>query len=95
MAGFLFFQDPGITGTPTSSSPPISRQNCSARSTCRATLKIDVIGLVAAQSAYTVVVANRLDIRGAHLVINSDYGATDVPVPAGVGPTSGNVALSE
>ena len=59
----------------------------------RGELKVDVIGLVAAASAYTVVVADRLDVKGAHLVINSNYGMTDVPVPAGVGPTAGSVAL--
>jgi hypothetical protein len=48
---------------------------------------------VAAQSAYTVVVADRIDINGARLVINSDYGATDVPVPAGIGPNSGQITL--
>jgi hypothetical protein len=41
-----------------------------------------------------VIVANRLNVKGAHLVINSDYGATDVPVPSGVGPLAGDVALS-
>jgi hypothetical protein len=45
-------------------------------------------------SAYTVIVANRLDLDGVNLVINADYAATDVPVPDGVGPLSGKVRLS-
>ena len=52
---------------------------------------------VADQSAYTVVVARivRMD-SGPNLVLNSDYGATDVPVPQGVGPTGGStISLSQ
>jgi hypothetical protein len=45
-------------------------------------------------SAYTVIVANRLELIGVNLVINADYAATDIPVPDGVGPHSGNVRLS-
>jgi hypothetical protein len=96
MAGFLFYQDPGI---------PKGRQFLIATDLATkllgtiylpsGVLKLDVVGLVAAQSAYTVVVADRLDVNGAHLVINSDYGATDVPVPRGVGPTAGRVALEK
>jgi len=42
---------------------------------------------VADQSAWTVVVAKKIDVSGsADLVINSDYNAATVPVPAGVGP---------
>ena len=96
MAGFLFFQDPGVTGSGDFViASDLVTKLLGTIYLPGATLKVDVIGLVAAQSAYTVVVADRLDVRGAHLVINSDYGATDVPVPAGVGPTSGQVALSE
>lgn len=96
MAGFLFFQDPGVTGSGDFViATDLATRLLGTIYLPHATLKVDVIGLVAARSAYTVVVAERLDIRGAHLVINADYGATDVPVPAGVGPTSGEVALSE
>jgi hypothetical protein len=35
---------------------------------------------VAGESAYTVIVTQKLDIKEANLVINSDYGGTDVPV---------------
>lgn len=51
---------------------------------------------VAQLSAWTVVVANSIVTDGgAQLVINSDYAATDVPVPSGVGPTTvGQVILT-
>ena len=49
-------------------------------------LKIDVKGQVADLSAYTVIVTQRLEVKGANLVVNADYGGTDVPVPEGVGP---------
>jgi hypothetical protein len=57
-------------------------------------LKIDAKGNVADESAYTVIVAKQLEVKGANLVVNSDYGGTDVPVPDGVGPNSSMVMLS-
>jgi hypothetical protein len=94
MAGFLFFQDPGVPkGVEFLIATDLATKLLGTIYLPSGTLKADVIGLIAAQSAWTVVVADRLDIRGAHLVINSDYGATDVPVPPGVGPQSGEVAL--
>ena len=54
----------------------------------RGTLKIDVKAKVADLSAYTVIVARKIEVKDANLVVNSDYGGTDVPVPEGVGPNS-------
>jgi len=52
-------------------------------------LRIDASAPVAADSAYTVIVAHEIDIKDqARLVLNTDYAATDVPVPEGVGPRS-------
>ena len=94
MAGYLFFQDPGAAeDVEFLIATDLATKLLGTIYLPGGTLKIDVIGLVAAQSAYTVVVADRIDVNGAHLVINSDYGATDVPVPSGVGPRSGQVAL--
>ena len=56
-------------------------------------LEIDSNANVADQSAYTVIVANQIQVRGANLVVNSDYGGTDVPVPDGIGPNSTMVGL--
>jgi Flp pilus assembly protein TadG len=95
MAGYLFFQDPGIEeGRRFRILTDLATKLLGTIYLPTGTLEIDVVGLVAAQSAYTVIVANKLDVNGADLVINSDYGATDVPVPSGVGPLAGEVALS-
>jgi hypothetical protein len=45
-------------------------------------------------SAYTIIVANRIDLKGVNLVINADYASSEVPVPAGIGPNSTEVRLS-
>ena len=56
-------------------------------------LKIESPGSVAEDSAFTVIVADRIDVKSADLVVNSDYGSTIIPVPDGLGPTSTNVTL--
>ena len=44
---------------------------------------------VADQSAYTAIIAQTLDLNfGPNLILNSDYEATDVPVPAGIAGSS-------
>jgi hypothetical protein len=49
---------------------------------------------VAAQSAWTVVIAKSIEMSGsANLVINSDYASAPVPVPQGVGPNTGVVLV--
>jgi hypothetical protein len=50
-------------------------------------------GRIADASAYTIIVASRLDLDSANLVINADYSVSDVPVPQGLGPTSSQVRL--
>lgn len=50
---------------------------------------VDAERPVAGDSAYTVIVASRIDISNkARLILNTDYAATDVPVPEGIGPKS-------
>ena len=45
------------------------------------------------QSAYTIVVARRFTLsEGPTMVLNTNYSSSDIPVPAGVGP-SGTTAL--
>lgn len=52
-------------------------------------LIIDARRPVADQSAYTAIVAQGLELNmGPNLVLNSDYQATDVPVPAGIAGSS-------
>lgn len=51
---------------------------------------------VARDSAWTVIVAHSLQMKGSpSLYINADYNATSVPVPAGVGPRTGGSRLIE
>jgi len=51
---------------------------------------------VARDSAWTVIVAHSLQMKGSpSLYINADYNATRVPVPAGVGPRTGGSRLIE
>ena len=52
-------------------------------------LLIDAQQPVADQSAYTAIVARSLQLRmGPNLVLNADYGMTNVPVPAGIAGSS-------
>ena len=49
---------------------------------------------VAQKSDYTIVVANKMQLSaGSTLVLNSNYSASTVPVPKGVGPISNTVGL--
>jgi hypothetical protein len=56
---------------------------------------IDASQPIAAYSAYTVLVVNQLHLcAGPTLALNTNYTATDVPVPMGVGPYSAKIFLS-
>jgi Flp pilus assembly protein TadG len=45
---------------------------------------VDADNVIADQSAYTAIIANRLALyAGPHLVLNTDYDQTDIPVPFG------------
>ena len=58
-------------------------------------LIIDSSKPVADQSAYTVIVARMIHLyEGPNLVLNADYAGTSVPVPPGVGPRTGTIALA-
>ncbi|HZW14916.1 MAG TPA: pilus assembly protein TadG-related protein [Brevundimonas sp.] len=49
---------------------------------------------VARDSAWTVIVAKEVQLKGSpSLFINANYDASNVPVPAGVGPRAGGVRL--
>ncbi len=51
-------------------------------------LYIDADAPIADQSAYTAIIARRLELyAGPHLVLNTDYDLTAVPVPDGVKDT--------
>ena len=56
-------------------------------------LVIDSKKAVADRSAYTVIVANRVELfEGPNLFLNTDYASTDIPLPKGIGP-QGQAAL--
>ena len=103
LAGFLFFEDPARA---TSGAGPQSYEIKSKKVTqllgtiylknglLRMDLDAKGAGAIADQSAFTVVVARRVQLKdGPNLVLNSNYAGTSVPVPQGVGPTGGIVAL--
>jgi hypothetical protein len=56
---------------------------------------IDALQPIADQSAYTVLIVQQLHLySGPNLILNSNYSATNVPVPVGVGPNSAKIYLS-
>ena len=56
---------------------------------------IDATQPIADKSAYTVLVVKQLHLSsGPNLILNTDYSATDVPVPMGVGPSGAKTFLS-
>jgi hypothetical protein len=60
----------------------------------KGTFTIDAKTPVADKSAYTAIVARRIDLKNApNLTLNTNYYATDVPVPQGLGPM-GNARLT-
>jgi Flp pilus assembly protein TadG len=51
---------------------------------------------VADQSAYTIVVARQFSLSaGPTMVLNTNYTATNIPVPNGVGPSSAHAVLTQ
>ena len=94
MAGLLFFENPKATpGRAFEISSTNARKLLGTIYLPKGVFKTNGSGTIAAASAYTVIVADRVDITSSTLVINADYGSTDVPVPSGLGPTSGQVRL--
>ncbi|KQU20094.1 hypothetical protein ASG63_23255 [Methylobacterium sp. Leaf94] len=59
-------------------------------------LIIDSKKPVADQSAYTVIIARMINLYdGPNLMLNARYSSTDVPVPAGVDPSSADTQLTQ
>jgi Flp pilus assembly protein TadG len=98
MAGLLFFEDPSTDYN------PLRYHNIRASNAFnltgtiylpKANLLIDPKANVAEKSAYTAIIARRLIVdQGPNLVLNSNYSATNVPVPNGI-RASADVVLSE
>jgi hypothetical protein len=59
-------------------------------------LVIDANKPIADMSAYTVIIARTINLYdGPNLMLNAQYGATDIPVPRGVGPSSADTQLTQ
>jgi hypothetical protein len=95
MAGVLFFED---------AAAPLGRTHSILSNDARnllgtfylpkGTLLVSTISPIADQSAYTAIVARKLKLVGSPtLVLNTDYGLTDVPVPDGIGPVGVDIFL--
>jgi hypothetical protein len=96
MAGLLFFEDRAA---------PLGRQHHIASTNVQnltgtiyfpqGYLLVDPnSAVIAGSSAYTAIIANRIEMTaGPELILNSDYSTTDVPVPAGIKSTA-SVVLS-
>ena len=97
MAGILFFEDRNA---------PLLREHVIKSKKAdnllgtiylpRGVFVVETNNNVADQSAYTAVIANRIELaKKPNLYLNADYGSTDVPVPSGVGPVGGNIVLEK
>ncbi len=96
MAGLLLFEDRGSTKL-----HPFAILSDNARVLegtlylPQSRLYIDADSPVADKSAYTAIIAGRLDLyAGPHLVLNTDYSATDVAVPSGISNANSRVILA-
>lgn len=62
----------------------------------RGRLIVDAERSVAADSAYTVIVARQVNIaKFSSLIMNANYGLSDVPLPKGVGPRGGRLLITQ
>lgn len=95
MAGLLFFEARGSAiGRKHRINSANAHELTGTIYLSRGTLQVDPNAAVASDSAYTAIIANKLELTaGPTLVLNSDYGATDVPVPDGIRVT-GKIVLT-
>lgn len=90
MAGLIFYQDRG-----SAVSDFILRSNNASNLLGTIYLPqgnfiVDTNAKVADASAYTAIIARSIQLkRKPNVVLNTDYDATDIPVPSGLGPSSG------
>ncbi len=90
MAGLLVFEDPDAPHGRQHHIASINVQNLTGTIYLpQGYLLVDPNAAVAGSSAYTAIIANRLELTaGPELILNSNYDSTDVPVPAGIKSTS-------
>lgn len=94
-AGILIFEDPDQTeGLNHQILDAEARYMVGTVYLPKGNLIVDNGGPVSDQSEYTAIVARRIILRGtSNLYLNTDYDATDVPVPGGLGPVAGGTRL--
>lgn len=95
MAGLLFFEDRTVSvGRIHRLNSANAHKLTGTIYLARGRLRVDPNNSVAQDSAYTAIIANEVEIdEGPTLVLNSDYGASNVPVPDGIRMSS-QVVLS-
>jgi hypothetical protein len=96
LAGLLFFEDRSVSiGRTHRINSSNARKLTGTIYLANGRLRIDPNTSVAQDSAYTAIIANEVEIdEGPTLVLNSDYGSSNVPVPEGI-RLSTQVVLSE
>lgn len=96
MAGVLFFQDrKAKEGAKFHITSNNARNLLGTIYLPKGRLYIDADADIAKESAYTAVVAQKIELsEGPILHLNTNYSATDIPVPVGIGPVGGNVMLT-
>lgn len=96
MAGLLFFEDRTVKlGRKHLIKSPNVEELTGTVYLSRGDLVVDPNDTVAAGSAYTAIISHRLQLKeGPELILNSDYDATDVPVPEGI-RTNSQIVLTD
>ena len=96
MAGLLFYEDPASTILRVHNIRASNAINLTGTIYLpRGNLLVDPAADVAEKSAYTAIIVNKLTVdNGPSLVLNTNYGATAVPVPDGI-RASADVVLAE
>lgn len=97
MAGILFFEDRSLpSGALHSILSNDARNLLGTFYLSRGFLGVAATSPVADKSAYTIIVANAILLYGGpELILNTNYSATNVPVPQGVGAKNGVISLSQ
>lgn len=97
MAGVLFFEDRALpNGALHAILSNDARNLLGTIYLSRGFLGVASTSPVADQSAYTIIVANALLLYGGpELILNTNYSATAVPVPQGVGPKNATAYISQ
>jgi Flp pilus assembly protein TadG len=86
LAGLLFFEDRAVAaGRQHRINTFITKELTGTIYLPNSYLRIDPTARIGDKSAYTAIIVNQLELReGPELVLNTNYGATKVPVPSGI-----------